>query len=164
MAALLAARPASKQLFPSGQDFRVTRCDHRLAAVARGGRTSHSADSENLFPKGAHGFDAPTDRNASDACATVGVESQDMLHAAEFTVRATYRVRQGLRDQTDFGGDAEQGDVAEVAAEASMGVCVPEHEVLDDELDVDQAAAIVLDVEQFFAARGVLVKHALSHR
>jgi hypothetical protein len=41
---------------------------------------------------------------------------------------------------------------------------MPEDQVLDDELDVDQTAAIVLDVEEFVAFRRVLVEHALAHR
>jgi hypothetical protein len=43
-----------------------------------------------------------------------------------------------------------------------VGVRMRQHQVLDDELDVDQAAAVVLEVEQF-ALVGVGVGHLLAH-
>jgi hypothetical protein len=70
-----------------------------------------------------------------------------VLHAAKLAVGAAHRFGEVGRNQAQFGGDPEQGDVAEVAAQPGVPVRMPEDQVLDDELDVDQAATVVLDVE-----------------
>ena len=78
-----------------------------------------------------------------------------MLHAAKLAVGAAHRFGEVGRNQAQFGSDPEQGDVAEVAAKPGMPVGVAEDQILDDELDVDDAAGIMLEVELAFAIRGV---------
>ena len=101
--------------------------------------------------------------SAFDACATDAVEAEGVLQAAEFAVGvAGGRCLVG-GDQAKLGGDPQQGDVAEVAGQALMAMGVAEHQILDDELDVDDAAGIMLEVELAFAVRGVRVNHLPAH-
>jgi hypothetical protein len=67
-----------------------------------------------------------------------------MLQAAVFAIGVAGGGRLVGRDQAKLGGDAQQGDVAEVAGQAGMLMGVAEHQILDDEFDVDDAAGIVL--------------------
>ena len=59
--------------------------------------------------------------SAFDAATAGVVEAEGVLHAAEFTVGVTYRVSQCSRNEAEFSGDAEQGNVAEVAAQTFVG-------------------------------------------
>ena len=51
-------------------------------------------------------------------------------------------------DQPEAGGDAEERDVAEVLRQLRVAMRVRKDEVLHRELDVDHAAAVVLEVEE----------------
>ncbi len=86
-----------------------------------------------------------------------------MLQATVFAVGVAAGFSQFGRNQSEFGGHSEQGDVAEVAGQAVVLMGVAEDQVLDDELDVDDAAGIVLEVESGCAFRGVRVIHLLAH-
>jgi hypothetical protein len=103
------------------------------------------------------------DQAAFDARPALGIEPQDVLQAAKLTVGALHRCGEFGWNQADFDGNPEQRDVAKVAAKPVMAMRMAENQILNDEFHIDQAATIVLDVEVFFAARSVLVEHALTH-
>ena len=60
---------------------------------------------------------------AFDAVAGDAVKAQMVLDAAVFAVGGARGRAQLFRNQAEFGGDAEQRDVAEVAAKPLVPVC-----------------------------------------
>ena len=118
---------------------------------------------ENGLPQHVDRSNVPGDAVPLDTAPGVGAEALGMLQAAEFAVGvAGGRCLVG-GDQAKLGGDPQQGDVAEVAGQALMAMGVAEHQILDDEFDVDDAAGIMLEVELAFAIRGVRVNHLPAH-
>ncbi len=86
-----------------------------------------------------------------------------MLQPAVAAVGVGHGARQARVDQAGPGRHPEQRDVAAVLEQRRVVGRVGQHQVLDDELDVDHAAAIVLQVEEL-AAVGVAVVHLAAHR
>ena len=97
-------------------------------------------------PQRSYRFDALPMRGTFDTRSADAVEAEGVLQATEFTIGIAHWVSQCLRDETKFGGDAEQRDIAEVAAQAFVGMGMAEDKVLDDEFDVDQPAGILFDL------------------
>ena len=87
-----------------------------------------------------------------------------MLQAAQFAVAVGAVGGEAGGDQAEAAADVEQGDVAEVVGEDGVFGGVAEHEVLDEEFDVDQAARIVLQLEgAVVVLAGVAGGHLLAH-
>ena len=81
------------------------------------------------------------------------VQAQGVLQPAEFAVGVAAALGELGRNQAEAGGHAEQRDVAQVPGQLVVSVGKGEHQVLHRELDVDHAAAVVLEVEQPGAVR-----------
>ena len=86
-----------------------------------------------------------------------------MLQAPVFAVGIAGRPGLARVDQPQFAGDTQQRDVAEVAGQFGVLVGMAEDQVLDDELDVDDAARVMLEGEAGGAVQGVRVVHFLAH-
>src|SRR4030095_5649313 len=98
-----------------------------------------------------------------DACALRTIEPQAVLDSSEGTVRISYSTREADLDEAHGSRHPQQRGVAEVADQLGMFVGVGKHQVLHDELDVDHAATIVLEVEESARVR-VTFEHPLAHR
>ena len=68
-----------------------------------------------------------------------------------------------LFDQAEACGELEQRKIADVAGQFGMRVRVAQHQILHDKLDIDDAAAVVLEVEAAAVVR-VRIEHGLPHR
>jgi len=86
-----------------------------------------------------------------------------VLQAAVVAIGATHGLGQRGRNQAKFAGGLQQGYVAAVAGQLRVPAGVAEHQILDDEFDVDQPAVVMFQVEQFALAR-VGIDHFLPHR
>ncbi len=85
-----------------------------------------------------------------------------MLQPAEIAIGIAAALGKAGVEQIVPGRHPEQRDVAKVAGQAGMMVRMPQHQALHGELDVDHAAAIVLEVEEA-AAVGVCRVQLFSH-
>ncbi len=85
-----------------------------------------------------------------------------MLQPAEAAVGFVRRPRAGLLDQPQPRREVEQSEIADIARELGAAVRVAEHEILDDEFHVDDAAAVVLEIEQRGAV-GMGIQQLLAH-
>src|SRR5574343_724645 len=121
------------------------------------------AGSENVLPEGFNGCDVGLDFLARHRCLGVGRKAPGVLQAPVFAIgiagrRSLFRV-----DQPQFSCDAQQGNVAEVASQAGVLMGVAEHQVLNDELDINDAADVVLQAELGVALGGVRIEHLPPH-
>ena len=111
----------------------------------------HIGLEKNQCPQFPYRLNLPCPGVPFDLIAGDAVEAQGVLGTAVFAVDVAHRFGQLARNQAQFGGDAQEGNVAKVAAESFMGVRMAEYQILDDEFDINEAARIVLDIEKVFA-------------
>ena len=84
-----------------------------------------------------------------DARIALALQPQAVLQLPELTVGVVRAPRAaGFGNEPETRGKLQQRQVADIAGELFVRVRMTEHEVLHDELDVDDAAAVVLDVEE----------------
>jgi len=110
-----------------------------------------------------------TDRLALGFCRALGqprffaIQPESVLHAAQGAIRICRGFGMRGIHQAELSGDPRERDVAEVGNQLGVRMGIAQHQVLDDELEVDQTAGVVLDLETRVAA-GVLVEHLAPHR
>ena len=85
-----------------------------------------------------------------------------VLARAEQAVGVANLARERGVDQAEFARNAQQRNIARVACKRRMRAAVQQHEVLHRELDIDHAAAVVLEVEQTGRVR-MPFRHLAAH-
>ena len=101
---------------------------------------------EHPVPQGAHAAGVFGDLFAVHPRSLV-VETQAVLEATVFPIGVGDLRGVVGGDQSEFAGHLQERDVAQVAGQAGVFEGVAEDEVLDDELDIDEAAAVVFEIE-----------------
>ena len=75
-----------------------------------------------------------------------------MLQATVFPVGIARRLALLRIYQAQFAGDAQEGDVAQIAGQFGILMGVAEHQILDDKFDIDDAAGVLLEIKPGCAA------------
>ena len=86
-----------------------------------------------------------------------------MLPLAEFPIRVVRCLRPACVDQTQASSKLQQREIADVAGEFRMLHGKAENEILHDEFDIDDPAAIVFQIEKGGSV-GMRIMNFLTHR
>src|SRR5688500_17792487 len=86
-----------------------------------------------------------------------------MLHAPEFPIGAERAFGGVHLDKSQFSREFQQRNVTKIAGQFRVLGSVAENQILHDELNINNAATIMLDVEQSARIR-VDVENFLPHR
>src|SRR5262249_22699065 len=105
---------------------------------------SEALGAEHPAPEEADCVGVNLDLLRSHAGVSGAVEAQAVLQAPKRAVRVSVFFRDVFFDQPEAGGNLQEGDVAEVLRQLRVAVRVRQDQVLHRELDVDHAAAVVL--------------------
>ena len=97
-----------------------------------------------------------------EAGVTLSLQAQCVLAGAKQPVGVDGLPGEFHRDQFELCGKVQKGEVADIAGQARMLCGIAQYQVLDDELDIDDAARVMFEIEQFTPVR-VRVAHFSAH-
>ena len=139
---------------------------HRLPAVGQtlaGLHRRRPHVAEDPLPKPQYRLRVLRHPGSIDARVALALQPHGMLKPAQFPVRCMRAPGEIVGQKAERGGEFQQRKIADVGRQPGVLVRVTQHQVLHHELDIDDAAAIVLEIEQPAVIR-VRLAHLVAHR